>query len=263
MLDLPSGSPSFLTFLRNVTDSIQIPNSDKTVRNIWDGDNIDVMGTGSDHTAFMLHSAISSLAMGMGSYDGSYGAVYHSNYDSYYWFTHWGDPTFGYHATMAKVYGTIALRLADDFVLPFEFKDYTSALVGYFNTLSNTTTMLNFTAMQSAIQHFGAAAASIDNEISQISQSSSWGSRRSVNDRLMLTERAFLGTAVESGKEWYYHVIYAPDDFNSYGGQTFPAIYKAIAKQDWALADFLIKRIAQIIDEAAYFLSGELWQGNT
>lgn len=75
----------------------------------------------------------------------------------------------------------------------------------------------------------------------------------------MLTERAFLGSSVESGQDWYLHVVYAPSNVNSYSGSTFPAIYEAAFHQDWKRAEFLVKRIAQIIAGAAEYLSGTLW----
>ncbi len=46
------------------------------------------------------------------SADGKYEGVYHSNYDSFYWYTHWGDPTFEYHASLAKVFGLIVKTLS-------------------------------------------------------------------------------------------------------------------------------------------------------
>lgn len=45
------------------------------------------------------------------SADGKYEGVYHSNYDSFYWYTQWGDPTFEYHASLAKVFGMIVKTL--------------------------------------------------------------------------------------------------------------------------------------------------------
>jgi len=160
---------------------------------------------------------------------------------------------------MAKVFGTFALRLADDTVLPFDFRDYASAIQSYLNLLINATNLVDFTPMKVAIQHFVNASQSVESEKSGITSSTAWGIRRALNDRLMLTERSFLGTAVESGKEWYYHIIYAPSDYNSYGGVTFPAIYKALASGDLNHTDFVVKRIAQIIDEAATFLQGGLF----
>jgi len=114
--------------------------------------------------------------------------------------------------------------------------------------------------MQLAIEQFSNVSQAIAMTRSTINDQTPWGTRRAFNDRLMLTERAFLGSPVESGQEWYLHVIFAPSGYNSYGGVTFPAIYNAIAKQDYVLAEFLVMRIAQIIYGAADFLNGGLLQ---
>jgi N-acetylated-alpha-linked acidic dipeptidase len=194
-----SGAPSLSSLMQNVTKMVTLPeDKKKTVYDMWYDHQLDPMGTGSDHTAFMMHCAISSLVMGMTSFDEAYEAVYHSNYDSFYWFSHWGDPTFEYHATMAKVFGSLALRLLDDVVLPFDFRDYGTAMNGYLADLLNSTNQVDFTPMKQAISNFNAAANTITAEISATSNTTAWGLRRSLNDRLMLTERAFLGSAVES-----------------------------------------------------------------
>ena len=61
------------------------------------------------------------------SFGGDYG-VYHSVYDDYYWMKHFGDPTFAYHAALARVLGTLALRLDEADILPFDYPAYASAI---------------------------------------------------------------------------------------------------------------------------------------
>ena len=39
---------------------------------------------------------------------GGRGGVYHSQYDDWYWMTHFGDPGFRYHATAAKISAVLA-----------------------------------------------------------------------------------------------------------------------------------------------------------
>ena len=56
-------------------------------------------------------------------FDGPYG-VYHSMYDDFYWMNHFGDPGYRYHAAMSQLWGTLALRLADADILPFDFAAY-------------------------------------------------------------------------------------------------------------------------------------------
>jgi hypothetical protein len=44
------------------------------------------MGSGSDFTGFIQHIGVPSLAMSLSGTLQAYGAVYHSNYDSIYWY---------------------------------------------------------------------------------------------------------------------------------------------------------------------------------
>ena len=68
--------------------------------------------------AFFDHAGIPSMDMG---FTGDYG-VYHSVYDDFYWMKHFGDPKFAYHAALARIMGTIALRLDEADILPFDFR---------------------------------------------------------------------------------------------------------------------------------------------
>ena len=80
---------------------------------------IGALGSGSDYSSFLQHLGIASFDMGFGGEDP--GGVYHSTYDSYDWFTRFGDPTFVYGVAMAKIAGRTMMRLADADVLPFDF----------------------------------------------------------------------------------------------------------------------------------------------
>jgi N-acetylated-alpha-linked acidic dipeptidase len=59
------------------------------------------------------------LDLGFGGEAG--GGIYHSIYDDYYWYTHFGDTDFRYGRALAQTIGTAVLRLAGADVLPFDF----------------------------------------------------------------------------------------------------------------------------------------------
>ena len=46
--------------------------------------------------------------------------------------SHFGDPEFVYHAAAARLWGAIAMRLADADGLPFDYTDYANQLRDYF-----------------------------------------------------------------------------------------------------------------------------------
>ena len=90
------------------------------------------IGSGSDHTVFLNHLGRPVMNLG---FAGDYG-VYHSGYDDHFWMTHIGDPAFAYHAAMARIWGLVALRLANADVLPFDFARTRAALRGFLAELT-------------------------------------------------------------------------------------------------------------------------------
>ncbi len=79
---------------------------------------IGALGDGSDYAPFLDHAGVASLNMGFGGEAG--GGVYHSIYDDFYWYTHFGDPKFVYERALAQMAGTTVMRFADADLLPFD-----------------------------------------------------------------------------------------------------------------------------------------------
>ena len=148
------GSHSLQTFVNEVARDVQDPRgsgksvleakrareidqarSDDARAKLLHGDlAIDALGSGSDYTAFLDHLSIASLNLGFAG-DGSANGVYHSIYDSYYWYTHFSDGDFSHTAALSRVMGTALLRLADADILPFEFGSTANTLARYVDEL--------------------------------------------------------------------------------------------------------------------------------
>jgi N-acetylated-alpha-linked acidic dipeptidase len=79
---------------------------------------IGALGDGSDYTAFLDHAGVAALNMGFGGE--SDGGVYHSIYDDFFWYTHFGDPSFAYERALAQMAGSTVMRFADADLLPFD-----------------------------------------------------------------------------------------------------------------------------------------------
>jgi N-acetylated-alpha-linked acidic dipeptidase len=90
---------------------------------------LSALGSGSDYTVFVDHLGVASLNLGFEGEDG--GGIYHSIYDDFYWYTHFGDPDFSYGRALAQTAGTAVLRLADADLLPFEFTDFADTIHTY------------------------------------------------------------------------------------------------------------------------------------
>jgi len=159
---------------------------------------------------------------------------------------------------MVGLSGAITLDLADAEVLPFDYTDYFSLIVNLVGSLKTAAPTLNFTYIDAAALHFDNASLGVNLLIN--AQGKTDLELRALNDRLMMTERAFLGDPLISGSKYFLHVISTPSADDAYSANAFPAIYSAINAGDLKTAQFVMDRIAQLIDGAADFLSSSFIQ---
>ncbi|MBV9302978.1 MAG: M28 family peptidase [Acidobacteriaceae bacterium] len=94
---------------------------------------IGALGDGSDYTAFIHHLGIASMDIRFSGETS--GGVYHSIYDDFYWYTHFGDPKFQYGRAESQLVGTVVMRLADADLLPFDFTDFADTVKMYLNNI--------------------------------------------------------------------------------------------------------------------------------
>jgi len=79
---------------------------------------IGALGDGSDYAPFLDHAGVAALNIGFGGE--ADGGIYHSIYDDFYWYTHFGDPEFVYERALSQLGGTMVMRMADADLLPFD-----------------------------------------------------------------------------------------------------------------------------------------------
>eukprot|EP01124_Arcella_intermedia_P004809 TRINITY_DN12767_c0_g1_i2.p1 TRINITY_DN12767_c0_g1~~TRINITY_DN12767_c0_g1_i2.p1 ORF type:complete len:382 (-),score=78.86 TRINITY_DN12767_c0_g1_i2:19-1164(-) len=253
------GSPAFQNMLLEITESITFPRSvtnstQISLQSLWKTKQLSMLGSGSDYTSFIQALGIPSLSFDLDSSDYSYPSVYHSSYDSFYWVSHFGDPEYLYHHTVTRFVGKILLTLADSPVLPFDYRTYGTFLQDQVDALQEVGSSLNYTFIHSVVSNFQQSAQAVYEE-SLDAKGHPQKSYLDLNDRLVFTERAFLGDAQTSGHGYYLHVVSTPSDSNTYGGAAFPAVYDALLEGDNQKAQFVMDRIAIIIQEASTYLS--------
>ena len=214
------------------------------------------LGSGSDYTVFLNFLGIPVIDL---SFDGPYG-VYHSIYDDHQWVSRIGDPGFRYHTTMTKLWGLMALRLANADVLPFDYPAYAARLAEFAreveprwtdaHTASTGTAELSpFAPVHVAIAHFTTAAAlTAERQKSALIQADA-ASRDALNHTLMLVERALLDPEGIPGRPWYRHQVYAPKF--TYAPEILPGPAEAIAAGDEGRLREQCRRVAMAIDRAA------------
>src|SRR3990170_4646034 len=211
---------------------------------------IERLGSGSDYTVFFNHLGIPSLDM---LFDGPYG-VYHSVYDGHVWMSRFGDPGFRFHAAMARLWGVMALRLANADLLPLDPRAEAEALDSYVEELRPEAPPEFFARhlapLQSEARGLGRAAARFD------SRARGWlrdpkahrPALARANRALLQLERDFTHPDGLPNRPWFKHLVYAPKP--SYRAQVLPAIAEALERNDAAGAAEQARRLREAIRTA-------------
>jgi N-acetylated-alpha-linked acidic dipeptidase len=279
--------PSLWKLVRAAARDVRDPKSGKSVYQAWQeqsrGDaeagaetaaaepRIGALGSGSDYTPFLQHLGVASIDMGFG---GDYG-VYHSAYDSFHWMSKFGDPTFEYHATAARIWGTVALRLAEADALPFDYEDYASQIRDFVNETRfaaarrRMSDAFDLKALLDAARELGEEAARANSRRRELLEelhrtrhnATDAGPMlraerrlRRLNDAALAAERALTDQRGLRGRPWYRHQIYAPGFYTGYAAQPLPDLRRAIDDRNTANAREAAERIAEAIRRAAQAL---------
>jgi N-acetylated-alpha-linked acidic dipeptidase len=248
---------------------------------------IGALGSGSDYTAFLDHLGIATLSLEYGGESNS-GGVYHSIYDDFYWYTHFGDTDFVYGRALAQTVGTAVIRLADAELLPFQFSDMADTIRGYADELKRLDSdqrarvlernreideglfratadpkkqfvpppkdpvppHLNFAPLENGVEALAESARKYD----AARQKSKPANVQAVNAMLMESERRLIDSAGLPGRPWFRNMIYAPGFYTGYGVKTLPGVREAIEQKRWQEADEQIQRVGKILTREADLL---------
>ena len=192
---------------------------------------LSALGSGSDYTPFLQHMGIASLSLGFGGEGG--GGVYHSDYDDFYWYSHFGDPTFEYGKALSEVTGTALLRLADAPLLPFEFTHLAETLSRYVGEIEKLRTgdHPNLDEVKRGVDELRKSAAAFEAAYAQSLtklESAPVDKLRDVNAILFRTERSMTLPQGLPGRDWYKHRFYAPGTYTGYSVKTLPGLREAV-----------------------------------
>ena len=272
-----SATPSLKELIREVTREVQDPATGSTVYQAWfdhagrpqepapalprqaagpDPPNevpVGNLGAGSDFCPFFDHAGIPSIDLG---FEGDYG-VYHSLYDDFYWMKHFGDPNFAYHATLARVIGTLALRLDEADILPYDYATYA-------NDIARATTRAVAHAAQvpgqdSALRPVTEAAAQLLESAGRESQALRATSLQSlgpakiaeVNRALSGVEQALLTPEGLIGRPWYKHTVFAPGSYAGYAAEMLPGINESLDRNDLSALHIEVDSLAAALRRAS------------
>jgi len=208
----------------------------KSTSAIPDGNLVETrIGSGSDHTVFLNHLGRPVINLG---FTGEYG-VYHSMYDDHFWMSRVGDPSFEYHVALARIWGLVALRLANSDVLPFDFGANGAAMENFLQELEHKNKIdshLQMRRFHVRVSQFRKAGEVLQQSVQRelaLGRASPEKTQQ-LNQQLMEVESNWLDPAGIPGRPWFQHMLYAAR--YTYAHLEFPGMTEAVEKEDWKLA---------------------------
>jgi N-acetylated-alpha-linked acidic dipeptidase len=189
------------------------------------------LGSGSDYTVFVNFLGVPSADM---TYTGPYG-VYHSVYDNHLWVQKFGDPGFLRQTAMTRVWGVMALRLANADVLPLDYRATAARIREYVNDATEHATRTHkepLRQLTNAVDRFTTAAAAAGARVDALLATDPPDRRSAalLDEALMKTERAFLDPTGLPGRPWYRHLLFAPRP--TYAAEVIPGVTETMEARD-------------------------------
>lgn len=268
-----SGVHSLQPFINQVVQDVLMPDNDKTVWEAWSEDQgeelwvehgggrqvrIGALGSGSDYTVFLDHIGIPSMDIGFSSDNG----IYHSRYDTRWFYETHGDPGFRYGTRLSEIVALFLSRMANADILPFDYTSTSETIFRYLDELNGETAkrglseQVNLNQVYEANERLAATALVLNGEIERLLETGSAreadhaSALRHLNDLLFQAEQGFLHSEGLPGRPWYRHQLYAPGFYTGYGVKTLPGVREALEKEDPEEATRMAGALAQSLDRA-------------
>ncbi|KAL9362862.1 hypothetical protein Peur_045647 [Populus x canadensis] len=174
-----------------------------------------------------------------------------------------------YRRLVAGIWGLLALHLADESILPFDYHSYVEQLqIHYVPWTGSLSKLLDWNIslhpLVNSIQELASAAKVVEHEIKSRGDYVDL-KLRVLNDRLMPAERGFLDAEGLQGRQWFKHLIYGPPSDYESKPDFFHGIAYALSQSTsksqqnrQAAIQHEIWRVARAIERAAGALKGNL-----
>ena len=259
------GSPSLRETLRDVARAVPDPSGKGSVYAEWRtasgvgasaepamGD----PGGGSDFAGFYNHIGMPIAEWAFGGA----GGVYHSQYDDFNWMSRFGDSTYAYHATAARIGAAMLLRLANADILPYDYVEFARTMARYVPAVDSALLGRRWsgktTILSDAISRMEreAVAFALARDASLAVGVPSRAQREAVYAALLKVERALIRAEGLRTRPWYRNLIYVADEDNGYANMVFPSVKEAIRSRDEVVTMREVTDLAQRFEVATQAL---------
>lgn len=246
-------SHSLAPLVREAAESISV-GAGRTLRDDWweaSETRVGDLGGGSDYAAFYNHLGIPSASFGFGTP----GGVYHSAYDTWRWMDEFGDPGFVHHAASARLTASLALRLSDAEIVPYDYLAYAGRMARAWLTVRDSARMF---AGEATVGEVEAALRALETtgerwnaaRDAYLTRDPDPLASRRANAALRSVERAMTRTEGLEGRPWYRNLAFASDRRSGYATIALPSVAEAVRSEDPARVEAEVLDLARRLVEA-------------
>jgi N-acetylated-alpha-linked acidic dipeptidase len=192
------------------------------------------------------------------------GGVYHSIYDSIYWYTKFSDgATFAHGVALAQLNGSIVMRVADADVLPFEFGNLAETVGRYVDELEKLArkeerptrpeAKVDLSPLTSAVRTLTESAKRYEVALSRAAAHgyNQVKDLKALNQLLFTSERKLTNEKGLPQRPWFIHQLYAPGFYTGYGVKTIPGVRESLEQHQWKIAPAQIKNVSAALESLA------------
>jgi N-acetylated-alpha-linked acidic dipeptidase len=251
-----SASPTLKKLITEASKAVDYPYTDQSLYDFWKRGaaepSIGNLGGGSDHIAFYMHVGVPSLSGGAGG-----PTPYHSNYDSFHYYSTFVDPEFQMGPTIEHLAGLMALRLSNHSIVDYDVARYATDLKLHFASAENKVKAYHpsfdgFAASKQSLATLESTAQELATALEQAGiQEISNKALKAVNAQLIGLEKSFIEEKGMDYGSWYRSLYASTDPFSGYASWMLPGIeYEVSLKRSENLAAW-DTRYAAAIDRLA------------
>lgn len=232
-----SSSPSLKEPIIQAARTVDHPDTDGSVYDFWGANSsngepsIGNLGGGSDHVGFYMYAGIPSAGVAI---SGSV-PIYHTNFDTFWFYENYLDSTFTYGPALADVYGLIALRFGNADLLPYDIESYSVDLTTHVSSINEMAErdILDGTGLMEQIEEVSAQIALARNLLDEAANNENLTrvARRSINRKLIQLERSFLHSEGLPFSPWLKSLYASSDPYSGYASWMLPAYRYAIEEE--------------------------------
>ncbi|MEX0663025.1 MAG: M28 family peptidase [Balneolaceae bacterium] len=228
-----SSSPSLKKPIIEAAKTVKHPDTGTSLYDFWadNSDNspsIGNLGGGSDHVGFYMRAGIPSAGV---SISGSV-PIYHTNFDTFWFYENHLDPSFTYGPALADVYGLIALRFANSQILPYDVPSYAKDLNEHMAAINELTDndLFEGSGINEKLEKISGQINQYEELLSQATGENSMpeSTQREINKELIHLERSFLHDDGLPFSPWLKSLYASSDPYSGYASWMLPAYRFAI-----------------------------------